>query len=56
MRIIMLLTEVGKIDTMLLTQIGNENEVISRSLEADRIHTEVQPHQLYNQKGSPLRA
>lgn len=33
----MLLREVGKINKMFLTQVGNENEEISRSLEADRI-------------------
>lgn len=54
MRLTVLLRELGKINKMFLTQIGNENEKISRSSEADRIHTKVH-YQPYNQKGSPLR-
>lgn len=38
----MRLREAGKINKMFLTQTGNENEEISRSLEADRIHTKGQ--------------
>lgn len=52
---IMLLREVGEINKMFLTQKGNENEEISRSLEADQIHTKGQHNQLSNQKGSPLK-
>lgn len=39
---------------MFLTQKGNENEEISRSLETEQIHTKVQHNQLYNQKGKSL--
>lgn len=44
-RRIMLLREVAEIDKMFLTQKGNENEEISRSLEADQIHTKVRHNQ-----------
>lgn len=55
MRVIMLLREVGKINKMFPTQIGNENEGISRSLGADWMPTEVQHNQPCNQRVSPLR-
>lgn len=48
----MLLREVGEIDKMFLTQKGNENEEISRSLEADQIHTKVRHNQPYNPKAA----
>lgn len=51
----MLLREVKEINKMFLTQKGNENEEISRSLETEQIHTKVQHNQLYNQKGKSLR-
>lgn len=38
----MLLREVGEINKMFLAQKGNENEEISKSLEADQIHTKLQ--------------
>lgn len=48
-RIITLLREVGMINKMLLTQTGNENSEIARSLEAGWILTKVQHNQLHNQ-------
>lgn len=42
MRMTMLLREVGENNKMFLAQKGNENEEISKSLEADQIHTKLQ--------------